>query len=56
MPTSWKGALTTLIPKKVGEVKILDSIRPICLVEHGCQNSDECLGQTTLQTARKKVG
>jgi len=24
--------------------------------EHGCQNSDECLGQTTLQTPRKTVG
>ena len=30
MPTSWEGALTTLIPKKVGEEKILKSIRPIC--------------------------
>ena len=32
MPTSWEGALTTLIPKKVGEEKILRSIRPICLM------------------------
>jgi len=32
MPTSWKGALTTLVPKKVGEEKILESIRPICLM------------------------
>jgi len=30
MPTSWEGALTTLIPKKVGEEKNLESIRPIC--------------------------
>jgi len=32
MPTSWEGALTTLIPKKVGEEKFLESIRPICLM------------------------
>jgi len=32
MPTSWEGALTTLIPKNVGEGKILKSIRPICLM------------------------
>jgi len=32
MPTSWEGALTTLTPKKVGEGKILESIRPICLM------------------------
>ena len=32
MPTSWEGALLTLIPKKVGEGKILKSIRPICLM------------------------
>ena len=32
MPTSWEQALTTLIPKKVGEEKILESIRPICLM------------------------
>jgi len=32
MPTSWEGAFTTLIPKKVGEGKILESIRPICLM------------------------
>jgi len=33
MPTSWEGALTTLIPKKVGEGKILGSIRLICLMK-----------------------
>ena len=32
MPTSWEGALTTLIPKKVGEEKILESIHRICLM------------------------
>jgi len=32
MPTSLEGALTTLIPKKVGEGKILASIRLICLM------------------------
>jgi len=32
MPTSWEGALTTLISKKVGEEKILESIRLICLM------------------------
>jgi len=32
MPTSGEGALTTLIPKKVGEEKILESILLICLM------------------------
>ena len=32
MPTLWEGALTTLIPKKVGEEKILESIRLIYLM------------------------
>jgi len=32
MPTSWEGALTTLIPKKVGEEQILESTRPICFM------------------------
>ena len=32
MPTSWEEALTTLIPKKVGEEKILKSTRLICLM------------------------
>jgi len=32
MPTSWEGALMTLIPKKVGEEKILRSICLICLM------------------------
>jgi len=32
MPISWEGALTTLIPKKVGEEKIVESIRLICLM------------------------
>jgi len=32
MPTSWEGALTTLILKKVGEEFFLESIRPICLM------------------------
>jgi len=31
MPTSWEAELTTLIPKKVGEEKILESIRLIYL-------------------------
>ena len=31
-PMSWEEALTTLIPKKVGGEKILESIRPICLM------------------------
>ena len=29
---SCEGALTTLIPKRVGEEKILESIHPICLM------------------------
>ena len=37
MLTSWEGALTTLIPKKVGEGKILESIRPICLMNTGAK-------------------
>jgi len=32
IPTSWEGALNTLIPKKVGEETILESTRPICLM------------------------
>ena len=32
MPTLWEGALTTLIPKKVGEENIVESIRRICLM------------------------
>jgi len=32
MSTSWEGALATLIPKKVGEEKILESIRSICFM------------------------
>jgi len=32
MQTSWEGALTTLITKMVGEEKILESIRPIYLM------------------------
>jgi len=32
MPTSWEGALTTFIPKKVVEEKNLESIRLICLM------------------------
>jgi len=32
MPKSWEGALTTLIPEKVGEENILKSIRQICLM------------------------
>jgi len=48
MPTSWDGAPTTLIPKMLARknVKINTSDLPH---EHGCQNSDECLGQTTLK-------
>jgi len=33
MPTSWEGTLTTLIPKKVGEGKILESIRLITVAK-----------------------
>jgi len=32
MPTSWEEALATLIPKRVGEEKFFESIRPICLM------------------------
>ena len=32
MPTSWEGTLITLIPKKVGEEKMSESIRPICFM------------------------
>ena len=55
MPTSWEGALTTLIPKKVGEEKILESIRLICLMNTAA-NSNERLGQTTLQKPGATVG
>ena len=37
IPTSWEGTLTTLIPRKVGEEKILESIRPICLIIGGAK-------------------
>jgi len=32
IPTSWEGALTKLIPKKIGEDFFLVSIRPMCLM------------------------
>jgi len=56
MPTSWEGELTTLISKKVGEetkFRIKTSDLPH---EHSCQNSNERLGETTLQKPRATIG
>jgi len=55
MPTSWEGALTTLIPKKVGEEKILASIRPICLMNTAAKIVTSVWCQTTLQKPRATV-
>jgi len=40
MPTSWEGALTTLIPQKVGEEKHLRINTSDLPHEHSCQNSN----------------
>ena len=49
--TGQKDAITTPIPKRVGDHKILESIRlfsaALGLLEHDYQNSDESLGQKT---------
>jgi len=56
MPTSLEGALTTLIPKKVGEKKKIRINTSDLPHEHSFQNSNERLGQTTLQKPRATVG